>query len=60
VWVVLLLGSVAGAVVGVALTTLGGRSLQARLPFGTFLALAAFISSVVGEGLLDWYLGLYP
>jgi leader peptidase (prepilin peptidase)/N-methyltransferase len=60
VWVVLLLASVAGAVVGVALAAFGGRSLEARLPFGTFLAVAAFISAVAGEAMLDWYLRLYP
>jgi leader peptidase (prepilin peptidase)/N-methyltransferase len=60
VWVVLFLSSIAGAVVGVALAAAGGRSMQTRLPFGTFLALAAFAASLVGEPLVAWYLGLYP
>jgi prepilin signal peptidase PulO-like enzyme (type II secretory pathway) len=34
--------------------------MQTRLPFGTFLALAAFAASLVGEPLVAWYLGLYP
>jgi leader peptidase (prepilin peptidase) / N-methyltransferase len=58
VWVVLFLASVSGAIVGVALTASRGRSLQARLPFGTFLAVGAFVASLVGEHLLDWYLRL--
>ena len=60
VWVVLFLSSIAGAVIGVALAALGGRSMQTRLPFGTFLALAAYAASLVGDNLVTWYLGLYP
>lgn len=56
--VTLFLSSLAGALVGVALTA-GGRSMKAKLPFGTFLAVAAFVSSLVGERLAAWYLGLY-
>jgi leader peptidase (prepilin peptidase)/N-methyltransferase len=59
VGVVLFLASIAGAVIGVSLTLMRGRSLQSKLPFGTFLALAAFAASIVGERLLNWYLGLY-
>jgi leader peptidase (prepilin peptidase)/N-methyltransferase len=59
VWLVLFLSSLAGAVVGVGLTVLGKRSLQTRLPFGTFLALAAFVASLVGTRFIDWYLGFY-
>jgi leader peptidase (prepilin peptidase)/N-methyltransferase len=59
VWVVLFLSSLAGAVIGIALSALRGRSMQSRLPFGTFLAIAAFIASVWGEDLITWYAGLY-
>lgn len=59
IWVVLFLASLAGALVGVSLTVLRGRSLQSRLPFGTFLALAAFAASVWGEALGTWYSSLY-
>ena len=57
VWVVLFLGSVSGAVVGIALTAGRGRSMQMKLPFGTFLSLGAFAASLGGEQLLQWYLG---
>lgn len=60
VWLVLLFSSLAGAVVGLGLTVAGRRSLQSRLPFGTFLALAALAASLAGESLIDWYLSLYP
>jgi leader peptidase (prepilin peptidase)/N-methyltransferase len=57
VWVVLFLSSLVGAVIGIALTIVGGKTMQSRLPFGTFLALAALIASLVGSQLLEWYLG---
>ena len=59
VWLVLFLSSLAGALIGVLLATLRGRSLQSRMPFGTFLALAAFVASLVGERLIAWYANLY-
>jgi leader peptidase (prepilin peptidase)/N-methyltransferase len=58
VWVVLVFASVTGAVLGIALIAFGGRSFQSRLPFGTFLAIAAFAASLLGQRLVDWYLGL--
>jgi leader peptidase (prepilin peptidase)/N-methyltransferase len=59
VGVVLFLASLTGAVCGLGLTAFGRRSLQTRLPFGTFLAVAAYVASLVGEALLDWYLSFY-
>jgi leader peptidase (prepilin peptidase)/N-methyltransferase len=57
--VVLFLASIAGAAIGLGLAVLGGRSLQSRLPFGTFLALAAFAASIFGDSLVRWYVGFY-
>jgi leader peptidase (prepilin peptidase)/N-methyltransferase len=57
VWLVLLLSSVVGAVVGLALTITGRGTLQTKLPFGVFLSLAALIASLWGQPLIDWYLG---
>lgn len=57
VWVVLVLASFAGALVGIGLTMTRGRSMQSRLPFGTFLAVAAYVASLCGERLVAWYLG---
>ena len=57
VWLTLLLASVTGALVGVGLAVTGG-SMKARLPFGTFLAVAALVSSYWGEPLIDWYVRL--
>jgi leader peptidase (prepilin peptidase)/N-methyltransferase len=58
VWVVLVLASFAGAIIGIGLTMARGRSMQSRLPFGTFLALAAYVASLWGDRLVGWYLGL--
>lgn len=57
--VVLFLSSLSGAVIGMLLAGLRNKSLQTRLPFGTFLAVAAFVASLVGEPLVRWYLTLY-
>jgi leader peptidase (prepilin peptidase)/N-methyltransferase len=59
VWLVLFLASVGGAVVGIALAATRRRSMQSRLAFGTFLAVAAFVASLFGDRLLTWYLDLY-
>lgn len=59
VWVTLFISSLAGAIVGIALLRLGGKTMSARLPFGTFLAVAAFAASLVGDELVAWYIGFY-
>jgi leader peptidase (prepilin peptidase)/N-methyltransferase len=53
--VVLFLSSVSGAIAGIALVVAGGRSMQASLPFGTFLAASALVASLVGQDLFAWY-----
>jgi len=58
VWVVLLLSSVVGAVAGVALAVTGRGTMQSKLPFGVFLSLAALASSLWGQRLIGWYLGV--
>lgn len=58
VFVVLLLSTLAGALVGIGLTVAGRGSMSSQLPFGVFLAIAALVASLVGDSLLVWYLGL--
>jgi leader peptidase (prepilin peptidase)/N-methyltransferase len=60
VWVVLFLASASGAIIGLSLVAARRRSLQTRLPFGTFLAIAAYIAALVGDSLLSWYLHFFP
>ena len=55
---VLFLGSLAGAFVGIALASRKGGSLTMRYPFGPFLAAAAVVVALVGPSVWSWYLGL--
>jgi len=55
----LILGSFVGAVVGVFLIVRRKKDLQFALPFGTFLAPAAFVAALWGERIVSAYLGLY-
>ncbi|MGE3508501.1 MAG: A24 family peptidase, partial [Vicinamibacterales bacterium] len=52
----LMMGSVAGSVVGMAMIVLRRGDMKYALPFGTFLAMGAALSATVGPHLLDWYL----
>lgn len=55
----LLFGSLSGAAVGVALIASGRGTMGLKLPFGTFLAVGAVLSSLWGDVLVAWYLGLF-
>jgi leader peptidase (prepilin peptidase)/N-methyltransferase len=55
----LMMGSIAGSVVGVLLIALRRGDMRYALPFGTFLAMGAALSATVGPHLLDWYLRLW-
>lgn len=55
----LVLSSVAGSLVGLGLIASGRGSLGSKLPFGTFIALGALASSLAGDRLVAWYVGLY-
>ena len=55
----LVLSSMSGSIVGVAILLVKKESLKYALPFGTFLAVGALISAVAGDALLMWYLGFY-
>ncbi len=55
----LVLSSVAGSLVGLGLIASGRGSLGSKLPYGTFIALGALASSLAGDRLVAWYVGLY-
>ena len=57
--VTLVLASFAGSLVGVGLIVAKRRDMKYALPFGTFLAVGAITSGVIGEGLLEWYWSFY-
>jgi len=55
----LLVGSFVGALVGLFLLSFKKKDLQFALPFGTFLAPAAFFALVWGDRIINAYLNLY-
>jgi leader peptidase (prepilin peptidase)/N-methyltransferase len=55
----LVVASFAGSLVGVALLASGRGTMQAALPFGTFLAIGALVAAVAGDPILAWYLAFY-
>jgi leader peptidase (prepilin peptidase)/N-methyltransferase len=55
----LVLSSLLGSIVGLLVLGLRRGGLKSALPYGTFLAMAALFSSLIGERIIDWYLGLY-
>jgi leader peptidase (prepilin peptidase) / N-methyltransferase len=55
----LILASFVGALVGVFFIVRRKKDLQFALPFGTFLAPAAFVAALWGERIVNAYLGLY-
>jgi leader peptidase (prepilin peptidase)/N-methyltransferase len=54
-----LLGTFAGAVVGIGLMAIAGRSGRTRLPLGSFLGLGGLVTLLAGEPLLGWYGALF-
>jgi prepilin signal peptidase PulO-like enzyme (type II secretory pathway) len=50
----LMLASIAGSMVGLAVIVLGRGDLQHTMPFGTFLAVGATVSAVAGRPLFEW------
>lgn len=54
----LLIGSLTGAVVGIAAAARSGVGLQAKMPFGPFLALGGVFTALVGPETIRAYLSL--
>lgn len=57
VLVTLVLSSVLGSVLGLAVIAIKRGGMKYALPFGTFLALGALAASLVGDGIVSWYAG---
>ena len=55
----LFFATASGAIIGLTLARLNGRSLRLGIPFGPFMALGALIMLLYGRGLIDWYQALY-
>ncbi len=59
VLVTLVLSSLAGSLVGLALIAAGRGTMKYALPYGTFLAVGAAVASLAGDALVEWYVGFY-
>jgi leader peptidase (prepilin peptidase)/N-methyltransferase len=57
VLVTLVLSSVLGSVLGLAIIAVKRGGMKYALPFGTFLALGALAASLIGERIVSWYAG---
>lgn len=57
VLVTLVLSSVAGSVLGLAIIAVKRGGMKYALPFGTFLALGALAASLIGDRIVSWYAG---
>jgi leader peptidase (prepilin peptidase)/N-methyltransferase len=55
----LILASISGSVIGLALIVSRRGGMQAALPFGTFLAIGATVAAVAGDSMIAWYISLY-
>jgi leader peptidase (prepilin peptidase)/N-methyltransferase len=57
--VTLMVASLSGTIVGLAMMASGQGTLKYALPFGCFLAVGAVIAAAAGPPVLDWYLGFF-
>ncbi|MCX8043934.1 MAG: A24 family peptidase [Desulfobacterota bacterium] len=53
----LMIGAIAGSVVGALAMALKGKTLKYAIPFGPFLSLGALCTLLYGEQLIAWYIG---
>jgi leader peptidase (prepilin peptidase)/N-methyltransferase len=56
-WLTIFMGSVFGALVGGLYIFVLRKGQRYELPFGTFLGLAAFVATLYGRDILNWYFG---
>jgi len=54
----IMLGALAGSIVGVLLIVLKRHKMEKYIPFGPFLAVGAVASAFYGTDIVAWYLGL--
>jgi leader peptidase (prepilin peptidase) / N-methyltransferase len=59
VLVTLVLSSVTGSLIGMTVIAARRGDMKYALPYGTFLAAAALLASLVGDRIVAWYTGLY-
>jgi leader peptidase (prepilin peptidase) / N-methyltransferase len=52
----IMVGSVMGSIIGLALIRFGGKTREYELPFGTFLGLAGIVAVLYGNDLIRFYI----
>lgn len=55
---VIILSSLTGAVIGIALTLIAGRDKNIPMSFGPYLATAAFVALIWGDTINRWYINV--
>jgi leader peptidase (prepilin peptidase)/N-methyltransferase len=53
------LSSFIGGLAGAVLIASGRGSMASKVPFGTFIAIAALVASLWGHAIVEWYVGMY-
>jgi len=54
----IIMGAILGGIVAAALMIAKKKTIKQTIPFGPFLALAAMVTLLWGNSIMDWYLGL--
>ena len=57
--VIILLSSLVGAIIGIAMIIILGRDRNVPIPFGPYIAIAGWIAMIWGEKILSAYLGSF-
>ena len=52
---ILMIGSIVGALTGLAIVVIGRKQWSHELPFGSYLGAASIIVAVWGDDILEWY-----
>lgn len=55
----LFLAYVGGSIVSIMLLSLNKKGIKDKVPFGTFLTAAAFLTLLYGQTIIDWYWSLF-
>lgn len=56
--ILILMASVVGAIVGIALMVFKGHQREQAIPFGPYLAVAGWITIIWGQAIWSWYLSI--
>lgn len=55
----IIISSLVGATAGVSMVLLGNKEMKSRIPYGPYIALAAVLWILWGQGVWNWYGGLF-